>query len=146
MRHCSKCDLDKLVEEFYRRKTGREAGSYYEKCKDCQKERGRKYYHQNREIQSKLALLRKRRYKKERGDLVNALKRGKSCTDCGGIFPPWVMDFDHREGEIKIGSISRLAITDTVSIERIKIEIAKCDLVCANCHRQRTYERQHRVI
>ncbi len=144
MKHCPKCGLDKIIEEFYRRRTGREVGNYYEKCKECYRDRGRKYYHQNKDIQLGLAILRKHRYKKERGEFVNTLKKDKPCKDCNRIFPPWVMDFDHREGEIKIGSVSRLATTDTVNIDRIKIEIAKCDLVCANCHRQRTYERQHR--
>ena len=51
------------------------------------------------------------------------------------------MDFDHRNGEIKSRSISQMAITDTSNFERIKEEIAKCDLVCANYHRQRTRDR-----
>lgn len=61
--------------------------------------------------------------------------------DCGEIYPPWVMDFDHRDGEVKIRSISYMAIGNTSSFAKIKQEIAKCDLVCANCHRQRTYSR-----
>lgn len=61
--------------------------------------------------------------------------------DCGKIYPPWVMDFDHREGMEKIGSISSLAIHNTSSFLNIKKEIEKCDLVCSNCHRDRTHTR-----
>lgn len=144
MRHCSKCGLDKSIEEFYQRKTGRGTGNYYEKCKECYRERGRTYYHQNREKQSQLAILRKRKYKKERSEYVNEWKKDRPCQDCGNVYAPWVMDFDHREGEAEIGSISSLTGRSTIRIERIKIEIGKCDLVCANCHRQRTYERMHK--
>lgn len=51
------------------------------------------------------------------------------------------MDFDHRDGEIKVRSISWMAYHDTSNFEKIKREIKKCDLVCANCHRQRTHDR-----
>ncbi|QQG40642.1 MAG: hypothetical protein HYV37_03725 [Candidatus Levyibacteriota bacterium] len=61
--------------------------------------------------------------------------------DCSNLFPPYVMDFDHRDGETKIRSISWMAVNDTSNIEKIKKEIIKCDLVCANCHRVRTYAR-----
>lgn len=146
MRKCSGCNQEKTLDNFYRRKTGLAAGKYYEKCKDCQRDRGRTYYQQNREKQSYLALLRKRKYQKERHKFVQGFKKDKPCMDCGGIFPSWVMDFDHREGELKIGSVSRLASTDALNLEKIRIEIAKCDLVCANCHRTRTYKRMHKDI
>lgn len=66
---------------------------------------------------------------------IVALKN-KPCADCGIQYPPYVMDFDHRPGEVKmenVGAMSRF------SEEAIAAEIAKCDLVCANCHRERTF-------
>lgn len=71
---------------------------------------------------------------------VRAQKEGKPCADCGGLFDPVSMDFDHRPGEIKIGCVSVLAKTNAPT-ELIDSEIAKCDLVCANCHRVRTQQR-----
>jgi hypothetical protein len=47
------------------------------------------------------------------------------------------MDFDHRPGEIKVREISMF----TAGFAALKREIAKCDLVCANCHRLRTSRR-----
>lgn len=69
----------------------------------------------------------------------------KPCIDCG--FTPRVpdqMDFDHVRGE-KHEALSRMAARGC-GIERIKSEIEKCELVCANCHRLRTYERRHEGV
>ena len=63
-------------------------------------------------------------------------KHMKPCTDCGVAYPYYVMDWDHLED--KIFSAGKAA---TYSIERLQKEIAKCELVCSNCHRQRTFNR-----
>lgn len=138
-KQCSQCKVVKEYNEFYQRKKHR-AGEYYERCKECFKTRGRVYYHQNQNRQLKLALLRKKRYREERKIWLEKLK-DRPCLDCGVKYPPYVMDFDHTDGQIKVATISWLAIRNTSNFEKIKLEIKKCDLVCANCHRQRTYER-----
>jgi hypothetical protein len=61
------------------------------------------------------------------------------CADCGRRYPPFVMDFDHRNGEDKTGNISAMA--PRWSWSKIAAEVAKCDVVCANCHRMRTARR-----
>lgn len=58
--------------------------------------------------------------------------------DCGGEFHPVCMQFDHRGDDKKYKNISKMT---NYSMERIMEEIAKCDLVCANCHALRTYNR-----
>lgn len=60
------------------------------------------------------------------------------CADCGGRYPTVCMDFDHRPGTEKKFSISGAASRRP---EDVRAEIAKCDIVCANCHRIRTAER-----
>jgi len=70
--------------------------------------------------------------------------KSNPCMDCGKIYPPYVMDFDHRPGEKKIATLSRLRYFSR-SPDRIRQEIAKCDLVCANCHRERTHKRKTSV-
>lgn len=62
--------------------------------------------------------------------------KDRSCADCGGRFPHFVMDWDHRPGEVKLFNISYAK--SSFARERVVAEIAKCDLVCANCHRIRT--------
>jgi hypothetical protein len=53
------------------------------------------------------------------------------------------MDFDHREGEIKKYELNAV---DRMSMNTLKREIEKCDVVCANCHRERTHQRRIRKI
>src|SRR5882672_6570793 len=65
-------------------------------------------------------------------------KKSAPCADCGGRFPPECMDFDHLHGEVKLFEVG-----SGVSRKRaiLQAEIAKCELVCANCHRIRTRKR-----
>lgn len=65
------------------------------------------------------------------------------CTDCNISYPPHVLDFDHLAN--KSFGISR-AIQQGLSIERIREEIKKCEIVCSNCHRQRTHDRAIKSI
>ena len=67
-------------------------------------------------------------------------RKMKPCSDCGVQYNWWVMDFDHREGETKSFGIG--SGTSSNNREKIKLEISKCDVVCANCHRERTQRRQ----
>lgn len=79
--------------------------------------------------------LRKIRIAKNR-ELLYEYKASTPCFDCGKVYPHYVMDFDHLRD--KKFDISKLA-SRNVSFETIKSEIEKCDLVCSNCHRIRTY-------
>lgn len=73
---------------------------------------------------------------------VNEIKRGP-CKDCGRYFDPVCMDFDHLPGHEKVATVSHLvAASRSLSKMRIMAEIAKCDLVCACCHRIRTKVRR----
>ena|SRR5258708_3153198 len=144
-RKCLKCGVIKLAMDFYQRKKKPRAGDYYEKCKNCMKIRGRSYFYLNHDRQLYLAKLRKERYKVKRRHWLKSIK-GIPCMDCGVKYPSYMMDFDHREGEVKIASISWMALRNTSNFKKIKAEIAKCDLVCANCHRQRTHDRIHKKI
>ena len=63
--------------------------------------------------------------------------RDVPCDDCGGRFPPYAMDFDHRESDQKAFWVTQRA--GSVSRDRLLAELEKCDIVCANCHRDRTY-------
>jgi hypothetical protein len=74
-------------------------------------------------------------------DLV-AEAKNKPCMDCGSRYPACVMDFDHRQGEDKYSSISKLVGNWMCSEKQLLEEIDKCDLVCANCHRIRTFDRR----
>ena len=64
--------------------------------------------------------------------------RDVPCADCGGRFPPCSMDFDHRDPTQKRSTVP--AMIGRAGDARILAEAAKCDIVCANCHRARTVE------
>jgi len=83
----------------------------------------------------------------ENPDKANALRlrnqiiirgaKNRLCADCGVQYPYYVMQFDHRDRMGKLFTIgSRGPVTST---RRLQAEIAKCDVVCANCHAERTY-------
>lgn len=76
---------------------------------------------------------------RRRRDIIQKIKLERGCVDCGYNTHPAALDFDHRRGEPKVKDVSKLL---TNSMEKLLAEIAKCDVVCANCHRIRTSLRQ----
>ncbi len=79
-----------------------------------------------------------RRSRHDRYAKIQQIKEGSPCTDCGRSFAYYVMDFDHRDPSLKVADVSIL-VKNSTSWDRVLEEIAKCDLVCVNCHRLRTY-------
>lgn len=72
---------------------------------------------------------------KENREAIFAAKQAP-CTDCGGTFPAECMDFDHiAERGPKLFGLSN---SGTRTLKSVLAEIAKCDLICANCHRIRS--------
>lgn len=65
--------------------------------------------------------------------------KNKPCMDCGISYPPCVMDFDHRDPSTKKRAVGSFVNSSLAALQE---EIAKCDLVCANCHRLRTQLRR----
>lgn len=76
----------------------------------------------------------------ERRAWLDALKVERGCTDCGYSAHPRALDWDHV-GTDKVGDVGRLA-HNRIAMPRLLAEIAKCEVVCANCHRIRTWRRE----
>lgn len=72
---------------------------------------------------------------------IQKYKAENPCVDCGGKYHPECMDFDHIGDGNKFEVISRM-ISGGYSEEKVKKEIEKCELVCSNCHRLRTFNRR----
>lgn len=128
---CSKCDNPAIV-----KKNGKSSGF----CIDCKKEYGRRHYEENKASYVTRAKSRNREVKVLNRSIITEAK-SRPCADCGNRFPTYVMDFDHIRGKKKgnIGSCGGGWATST-----LRKEIEKCDVVCANCHRERTYQRHIR--
>lgn len=71
--------------------------------------------------------------------ILHDLAKAHPCTDCGSRYPACVMDWDHVNDE-KTKNVSEFK---TSAPSRMFAEIAKCELVCANCHRVRTTDRRN---
>lgn len=71
-------------------------------------------------------------------EYIDKLKVESGCADCKQKFPHYMLEFDHTRGEKK-DNVSTLI---SRSWKRLEEEIAKCDVVCCNCHAIRTYTRR----
>jgi len=85
-----------------------------------------------------------RRAKQRRKQLRDFIIKAKSipCFDCKKTYPYYVMGFDHINGQksYTIGEVAHSGIP----IEKLKKEIKKCEVVCANCHAIRTFKLKRR--
>ena len=72
-------------------------------------------------------------------DKLIAIKEASPCVDCKVNYPYYVMQFDHLDSETKIDGVAALARKKGwVWVEE---EILKCEIVCANCHAERSQQR-----
>lgn len=78
-------------------------------------------------------LATQQRHRRKKRNLWDTLKAGRPCTRCRQEFPPCVLDWHHRDPETKDPIVMNNKLR--VSEARIRAEIEKCDLLCANCHR-----------
>ncbi len=84
-----------------------------------------------------LYMERNKKYRKSIQNFIKDIKENTPCVDCLVKYPYYVMDFDHIcDKEFNVNFLS-----STGRIGALKKEIEKCEIVCSNCHRRRTYER-----
>ena len=133
MKTCPKCQKEKEPSTFRLRKDGRLAAY----CKACEQTYKQDHYIQHKEDYKRRAKVSNPKRRAKLREFVNSLKAGP-CVDCKKDFPPWVMQFDHLSG--KVASVSRI-LANGATLARLVEEIKKCELVCANCHANRTYFR-----
>lgn len=103
------------------------------KDKDKQREAQARWARNNRDTLNK----HRNAHRRRNTERVREIKEASPCTDCNKSYPFYVMDFDHVTGE-KLNNVGTMLGKNAAWV-RIKAEIAKCELVCANCHRIRTY-------
>ena len=111
------------------------------KDKDREREYQKKYrpiyYQKNKENE-------KSRIRKRQAEIIAwfvEYKKTKYCVSCNE--KDWrCLDFHHTDPSKKSQHISRLVHFHHASIKKILEEIEKCIVLCANCHRKRTVERE----
>lgn len=134
MKFCPKCKEDKEETHF----SSRGGGKLTSYCKTCQRTYSNNHYIENKDKHNKKRYQRTKVVRKEHAAKIKALKDNQSCTDCGVPYPHYVLEFDHLSD--KVANISEMA--GKCSWIKIQKEIDKCELVCSNCHRERTHKRK----
>lgn len=130
---CNKCKQDKPPEEFHLRAaaSSRKAQSW---CKECRRSYDRQYHKQRYASGKKTRQFVANRERNRR--FVWEYLCANPCVECGES-DPVVLEFNHlRDKETDVS----LAISGAWSLKRLANEIAKCEVLCANCHRRKTAE------
>ncbi len=107
------------------------------RCLECRRAAGRVHYRANRAYYLAKARRRTERVVQETRAWLLTYLRGHPCVDCGNR-DVRVLEFDHRDGTTKERDVAVLA-TEGYGIARVRAEVEKCDVRCANCHRIRTH-------
>jgi len=112
------------------------------KCRRCRLEYKKTHYRSNRAYYVWKGNKSKQKLVERNRRFVVAYLLVHPCVDCGEP-DPLVLDFDHRDPEKKIMTVSLLV--SRVRKERLIEEIEKCDVRCANCHRRKTAKQLRHV-
>lgn len=131
MKICRQCKLEKDLSEFHRK-----GDRHQWICKECRKTYSKNHYETNKSAYVKRSATQAHRIRKE----LDEYKEAQGCTDCNQKYPAYVLHFDHLDRTTKTGNISHMVAR--VSKLRLQDEIAKCEVVCANCHAEREHQRQ----
>lgn len=131
-KRCSKCATVKPLSDFQRRTRSRDGHNTL--CKACKTEYEIEYYRKNPKRRAQI-----RRYERQRNDQVKLWVLDyldkHPCADCGER-DVVVLDFDHTDRATKSENVSHLI--QGGNLQKVKQEIAKCVVRCANCHRRKT--------
>ena len=132
LKTCAKCLMLLPASEFNFR--SQQSGSLQSKCRTCQNTYNRSHYRKNKKAYYDSVKRTKRR-------LQSLIREAKDvpCHDCGVRYPYFVMQFDHLDPDAKINDVSRMVSCGSPG--KLLDEIAKCEVVCANCHAYRTHSR-----
>ena len=113
-----------------------------EKRRADKRRQWRDWYRRNKSVQSKKVYFNRGLRRAKLKAWLGTFKATLVCSRCGFDHVA-ALDFHHRDASVKGFSI---AMVDrwTQSIARLKTEIAKCDVLCANCHRIEHWQRRNR--
>lgn len=128
---CTRCGQEKNASDLLTDR--RQSRGFRRTCKPCSRGLTKQWRIENRELRQAVDENKRR----DNQSWIDGVKLGLPCDDCGRSFPTCSMDYDHRDAETKSFGVSYAARVGKRR-EAVMAEIAKCDLVCSNCHRVRT--------
>jgi len=131
---CNGCQTDlPRTDEFFASRHDRGDKQFQSLCRKCQKEYRKKHYNDNKQKYITKANL----YTKSLIDWFNEIKKNLKCDNCSeSRF--WVLDFHHRDPKEKDIEVSTLVRKGNK--QKILDEMAKCLVLCSNCHRDLHYQ------
>lgn len=133
MKACSRCNKELELADFPLKKSAIDGHGYW--CKECQRAYSKEHYTKNSSYYKKKARKHNVSCTKRSKEYIVAYLREHPCVDCGERDID-VLEFDHIEMVRGLGG--RIGQYANYSIERLKTEIDKCEVRCANCHARRT--------
>lgn len=131
MKICTICKENKDLVLFSKNKNKKDKLQSH--CKDCNKKRSKLYYNKNLKKHRINTSLRKKRIINNSREYIYKYLLEHPCP-CGET-DPIVLQFDHLSN--KKYSISYMLVRGH-TLESIKEEIKKCQVLCANCHHKKT--------
>lgn len=126
---CSKCKIEKPISEF--RWKNKAKGIMHSQCKECQKAQEKVHYQESKERQ--IAVKETAQFQKNRNIQLVENARAVGCRKCGEK-RSYVLDFHHKNPEEKENVIAHMLKSS--GEDKLIAELAKCDVLCANCHRE----------
>ena len=131
---CSRCQVKKSEDSFNFKIKRKGIRQTY--CRECHKVYLKDHYDKNSDYYKRKARVHTKRYQKKARKLIYEFKLGNPCTICGED-DPRVVEFNHVDPNTKDHNISEI-VNSGHSTNSILKEIAKCEVLCANCHRRKT--------
>jgi hypothetical protein len=127
---CTRCHDPQPVANFAWKNKAK--GRRHSHCKSCQRPISGKHYSENRSEYIDRAISRYHTLKHENEKKLSRLIADLACARCGEDDPK-VNEFTHRAGTDKKDTVRRLL---GQSWDVVEAEIAKCELLCANCRKK----------
>lgn len=131
MKTCRRCKTEKDESDFSFKNKSK--GILRDLCKSCTKDDDKKYYLKDKRRESMRRA--KSKSKEKLKDFLDEVKDKGECEKCGEA-RHYLLDFHHLTN--KSFTISE-APSKCISLENLKLEVSKCVLLCANCHRELHY-------
>ncbi|MEO5635400.1 MAG: hypothetical protein ABIS26_01890 [Candidatus Paceibacterota bacterium] len=134
MKECTRCLEKKAIEEFNFKNKAK--NTRQSQCKKCTRFLIKNHYNNNRQYYLDKTKKRNILLRKMINSYLLKYLVSHPCIDCGEKDPA-VLEFDHKGEMPKFRAISQL-VRLQYPIEVIQLEIDKCEIRCANCHRRKT--------
>lgn len=141
MKICSKCKVEKPLTEYHKKKLASGASGAQPWCKDCYRAHHRDKWSRDDNADQRIKKAENQKLRRDRNrQFVWDYLKENGCSICEEK-NPILMEFDHIDPSQKDMTVSRI-VGQTLSLDRIKREIAKCRVLCVKCHRLHTCEQQ----